>query len=73
MASANEIMAGFSSRHSPPRKRINWKKELQQQRNRVLDEAIDRLRQKIKSEGLPEQWRRGHYAAITELEIMKDE
>lgn len=73
MASANEIMAGFSSRHTKPKKRTNWKKELMLERNRVIDEAIERIRSKLRSEQVPESFKRGHYAAITELEMMKNE
>ncbi|AUR96178.1 hypothetical protein NVP1216O_50 [Vibrio phage 1.216.O._10N.222.55.C12] len=72
MPSANEIMAGFKSRHSTPRKRTNWKKELKLERERVIDEAIERIRTKLRSEKLPESFKRGHYAAITELELMKN-
>lgn len=73
MPSANEIMTGFKSRHSKPKKRTNWKLELKLERERVIDEAIERIRRKIKSEKLPESFNRGHYAAITELELMKSE
>lgn len=73
MPSANEIMAGFKSRHSQPKKRTNWKLELKLERERVIDEAIERLRDKLRSENLPESFKRGHYAAITELELMKSE
>ena len=72
MPSANEFMSGFKARHAKPKKRTNWKKELKAERNRVLDEAIDRIRAKLRSERLPESFKRGHYAAITELEMMKD-
>lgn len=72
MPSANQIMAGFKSRHATPKKLTNWKKEIAEERNRVLDEAIDRIRIKLKSDKVPEQFKRGHYAAITELELMKD-
>ncbi|AUS01485.1 hypothetical protein NVP1285O_87 [Vibrio phage 1.285.O._10N.286.55.C12] len=72
MPSANEFMTGFKARHATPKKRTNWKKELKAERNRVLDEAIERIRAKIRSEHLPESYKRGHYAAITELEMMKD-
>lgn len=71
MPSANEIMAGFKSRHSKPRKRTNWKLELKLERERVIDEAIARIREKLRSEQLPESFKRGHYSAITELELMK--
>jgi hypothetical protein len=73
MPSANEFMAGFKSRHNKPKKRTNWKRELELERGRVLDEAIDRIRAKLRSEMLPESMKRGHYAAITELELMKTE
>lgn len=72
MASANEFMAGFKARHATPKKRTNWKKELKAERNRVLDEAIERIKDKLRSEMIPESFKRGHYAAITELELMKD-
>lgn len=71
MPSANEIMAGFKSRHSQTKKRTNWKQELKNERNKVIDEAIERIRAKLRSEQLPESFKRGHYAAITELELMK--
>lgn len=73
MPSANEIMAGFKSRHSKPKKRTNWKQELKLERERVIDEAIERIRDKLRAEKLPESFKRGHYAAITELELMKSE
>lgn len=73
MPSANEIMAGFKSRHASPKKRTNWKLELKLERERVIDEAIERLRDKLRSERVPESFKRGHYAAITELELMKSE
>jgi hypothetical protein len=73
MPSANEIMAGFKSRNATPKKRTNWKKELELERGRVIDEAIERIRAKLRSENLPESYKRGHYAAITELELMKDD
>ena len=73
MPSAGEFMAGFKSRHSQPKKRTNWKKELKLERDRVIDEAIERIRDKLRSERLPESFKRGHYAAITELELMKNE
>lgn len=72
MPSANELMAGFKARHATPKKRTNWKKELKAERNRVLDEAIERIRAKLRSEHLPESYKRGHYAAISELELMRD-
>ena len=72
MPSANEIMAGFKSRHSTPKKRTNWKKELKLERERVINEAIERIRTKLRCENLPESFNRGHYAAITELELMKN-
>lgn len=73
MPSANEIMAGFKSRHSKPKKRTNWKLELKLERESVINEAIERIRSKVRSEHLPESFKRGHYAAITELELMKEE
>ena len=73
MPSANEIMAGFKSRHSQKKKRTNWKLELKLERERVIDEAINRIRTKLRSEKLPESFKRGHYAAITELELMKND
>ena len=73
MPSANEIMAGFKSRHATKQNRTNWKRELKLERNRVLDEAIAMIRDEIKKEMIPEQFKRGHYAAITKLEIMKNE
>ena len=73
MPSANEFMAGFKSRHSQPKKRTNWKLELKLERERVIDEAIERLREKLRSEKVPESFKRGHYAAITELELMRGE
>lgn len=54
-----------------PKKRINWKKEIRMVRNRTLDEAIEKIRIEIRE--VPEQWRRGYYSAITQLEVMKDE
>ena len=72
MASASEFMAGFKARHTTTKKRTNWKRELKEERNRVLDEAIERIRTKLRSDRLPESFKRGHYAAITELELMKD-
>ncbi len=66
-------MAGFKSRHSQPKKRTNWKLELKLERERVIDEAINRIRTKLRYERLPESFKRGHYAAITELELMKND
>lgn len=53
------------------KKRINWKKELKKERNRVLSEAIQMIT--LEMRGVPDQWRRGYYSAITQLEVMKDE
>lgn len=66
-------MAGFKSRHSKTKKRTNWKREIKLERERVIDEAIKRIRDKLRSENVPESFKRGHYAAITELELMKGE
>lgn len=73
MPSANEFMAGFKARHNKPKKRTNWKREIELERGRVIDEAIERIRSKLRSEQLPEGMKRGHYAAIAELELMKKE
>ena len=58
---------------SPRKPRTNWKKELKLERERVINEAIERIRAKLRSEYLPEGFKRGHYAAITELELMKND
>lgn len=73
MPSASEIMASFKSRHASKPKRINWKRELKLERNKVIDEAIQLMRDELRREMMPEQFKRGHYAAITKLELMKDE
>lgn len=54
-----------------PKKRINWKKEIRMVRNRTLEEAIAKIRIEIRE--VPEQWRRGYYSAITQLEVMRDD
>jgi len=53
--------------------RINWKKELKAERCNVINEAIQLMRDELRKESMPEAFKRGHYAAITKLEIMKDE
>ena len=53
MPSANQIMAGFKARNATPKKRTNWKLELKLERERVIDEAIERIRAKLRSENLP--------------------
>ena len=54
----------------PKKKRINWKKEFRKERNKVLDEAISKIR--IEMRNLPSGWEHGYNSAITQLEIMKD-
>lgn len=51
-----------------PRK--NWKKELRLERNRVLNEAITEIKNKMRN--VPKEWHRGYFSAITTLEIMKN-
>ena len=58
---------------SPRKPRINWKKELKLERNRVIDEAIQLMRDELRKEAMPEAFKRGHYSAITKLEILKNE
>ena len=73
MPSASEIMANFKVRHANKPKRTNWKKELKLERSRVIDEAIQLMRDELRKEMMSEQFKRGHYAAITKLELMKNE
>lgn len=68
MASANEIMAGFSSRHKSKTKRRNIDAEVKAAKVEVLQIAVNRLREQIRAEAMPEAFNRGHYAAITEIE-----
>lgn len=56
---------------SPPKKRVNWKYEIKKERNKVLNEAIDAIKQDMRSK--PNQWHKGYYSAITELEKLKDD
>lgn len=58
-------------RELPKKKRINWKKEVKLERCRVINEAIDML--KLELRGVPNEWKRGYYSAITKLEIMKND
>ena len=58
---------------SPKKPRTNWKKEIKLERARVIDEAIQMLRDELRGEMMPESFKRGHYSAITKLEIMKNE
>lgn len=67
-AELNEVFK--NSIHKPvPKKRVNWKQELKKERGRTIDEAISLLRKEMR--GIPENWKRGYYSAITKLEIMK--
>lgn len=58
-------------RITPKKTRINWKKEIRKVRNATLSEAIESMKLEIRE--VPEQWHRGYYSAITQLEVMKDE
>ena len=58
---------------SPRKPRINWKKELKAERNKVIDEAIQLMRNELRKETMPEAFKRGHYSAITKLELMKND
>ena len=58
-------------RNNVKRPRINWKKEIRKARNATLREAIESMKLGIRE--VPEQWRRGYYSAITQLEVMEDE
>ena len=67
---------GYKSAWLSPSKskpRINWKKEIKAERSKVIDEAIQKIRDELRKESMPEAFKRGHYAAITTLEIMKNE
>ena len=72
---AEELTKYIGNRICPPKKRErrNWKKELKAERNRVIDEAITKLQSKLRTEtmGMPEQFKRGYYSAISTLEQMK--
>lgn len=72
---AEELNAYICGRISPPKKRErrNWKKELKAERIKVIDEAIMKLQSKLRTEtmGMPEQFKRGYYSAISTLEQMK--
>lgn len=70
MASAEEFLAGFKKRHATPKKPpINWKKKYEGERDRVIDEAIIKLKDEMR--GKPAEWARGYNSAITTLEHMK--
>lgn len=57
---------------SPRKPRINWKLEVKKERERVINEAIQMLRDELRRESMPEAFKRGHYSAITKLEILKE-
>lgn len=73
MPSADGFMSSFKARHATKPKRTNWKLEVKKERCRVIGEAIQLMRDELRKESMPEAFKRGHYAAITKLEIMKDE
>lgn len=54
---------------SEPKPRKNWKKELKAERNKVLDEAIQGIKDDRRLK--PLAWHRGYNSAITKLESMK--
>ena len=56
---------------APRKARANWGKEIKKERNRVIDEAINKLKDERRTK--PVQWHRGYNSAITTLEIMKDD
>lgn len=58
-------------RITPKKSRINWKKEIRLVRNKTINEAIEKIKLEIRE--VPEQWHRGYYSAITQLEVMKDD
>lgn len=68
---AEEITRGILDRNfkTVKKKRINWKSEVRKERARVLDEAISHIKDEMR--GVPEQWHRGYFSAITKLEILK--
>ena len=60
---------GFPSWEPTKKPRINWKKEIKAERNKVIDEALKALQDKRRD--VPEAWHRGYNSAITTLELMK--
>lgn len=58
-----------SKKPSSPRKN-DWKKLYKQERNKVLDEAIQKIRAQMRHQ--PTGWERGYNSAITQLELMKN-
>jgi len=73
---AAEAMAGFNSRHAGNKPRNNWRQacvalraEVAQTREDVINEAIAKLRDEMRSK--PKNWRFGYYSAITQLELIK--
>ncbi len=60
----------YLKRNMPPKKKVNWIQELKAERNRVLDEAIIKIKGEMRLK--PTEWHRGYYSAITQLEIMKN-
>ena len=60
---------GFPSWEPAKKPRINWKKEIKAERNKVIDEALKALQDKRRD--VPEAWHRGYNSAITTLELMK--
>lgn len=69
---AEDINAGIISRNFNLKKkqRIDWRRELRNERNKVLTEAINDLKGKMRT--VPKQWHRGYFSAITTLEGMKN-
>jgi hypothetical protein len=69
MSTANEYMASFKTRHAVPKKRVNWKLELRKERERVLSEVIEALRNHQRT--IPKEWERGYNSAVSQVEILK--
>lgn len=67
---ASEFISKFNQKNAFVRPRKNWKKELKLEKNRVIDEAIQEIRKKMRT--IPKEWERGYHSAITTLELMKD-
>ena len=69
MATAAEFLTGFKARHAAPKKpQINWRKKYEAERARVINEAIIKLKDEMRSK--PAEWARGYNSAITTLELM---
>lgn len=67
---ANDFKLG-ATLTTTKKKRTNWKMELKLERDKVINEAIEKLRDDKRVS--PKSWERGYNSAITILELMKSE